>query len=460
MAEFDTDFMVPNGTESNGTTHYDKVNFTTKASLAAMEGYAKAAEYTPITASDNALTAFGKLEKKIEDISSLSPTVSIDKDSLSISGPQGSADTVTVTTDSDGTINATSADTSIATVSVSGHIVTVTSVGEGSTTVTIQQAASSTYKASQIFDVSVNVAFISSTLNDNSWAVISTIAQAGEGELYWDVGDCKEITLNGNIGSNLNLSNQKLCVFILGFNHPVNGNNDNNIIFGGFKSSVSGGTDVALCDSQYGTDPTSGTIAFNMNHSHQNSSISGNGYYGTNYGGWKGTDFRYDILGATSTAPSQYNQLKSTSNVGYDATAATLTNPKANTLLAALPSDFRSALRLWTRYVDNKGNSSNTDANVTACVDAGVSLLTEAEIFASRTYANQYEQNHNSRLAYYAAGNSAIKKKHSDTSSAVVWWESSPYYDGTCNFCNVGTSGTAHFTGADYARGLAPAFKV
>jgi hypothetical protein len=196
-----------------------------------------------------------------------------------------------------------------------------------------------------------------------------------------------------------------------------------------------------------------------MNHSYQTSS-GGNGYYGTNYGGWKGSDLRYDILGATSTAPSQYNQLKSTANVGYDATAATLTNPKANTLLAALPSDFRNVLRLWTRWVDNVGNKSNTDANVTACVDAGVSLLTAAEIFASRSQANQYEQNHNSRLAYYVGGNSTIKKKHSDTSSAVNWWESSPDYSDTRTFCYVTAGGNANNRYAANAYGLAPAFKV
>ena len=113
--------------------------------------------------------------------------------------------------------------------------------------------------------------------------------------------------------------------------------------------------------------------------------------YNTNYGGWKGCDLRYDILGGTSTQPSGYTATPTTSRVGYDATAATISSPVSNTLMAALPSDLRAVLRLWDRYVDFKGNSSNTDANCsTKTVDA-ISLLAEFEIFGTRTYANTYE---------------------------------------------------------------------
>lgn len=294
-------------------------------------------------------------------------------------------------------------------------------------------------------------------LNDYTWDEISQIAQAGVGEDYFDVGDCKEITLNGKIGDYLTLSNQKLCVFILDFNHPENGVAENNIIFGGFKTALSGGKDVALCDSKYNTASMDGSICFNM--SHKTTATSGNDQYGYNHGGWKGSDLRYDILGATSTAPSQYNKDKTTSNVGYDATAATLTSPKANTFLAALPSDLRSVLRLRTHYVDNKGNESNVDANVTAVTDA-VSLLAEPEIFSSSSYANQYEKNHQTRMKYYANGNSTVKYNHSNTGSAVRWWECSPYYNYSTCFCFVDSSGYADYSYARRSCALAPALKV
>lgn len=276
--------------------------------------------------------------------------------------------------------------------------------------------------------------------NDYTWEEISVIAQAGSGANYFNIGDCKEITLNGNIGDYLILDNEKLCVYILHFNYPMNGMADNNIILGGFKTA--NGMDIALCDSKYGTDPVSGTIRFNMDHS---SSGSNNNYTGTNSGGWKGTDLRYDILGATS-------------NVNYNATAATLTSPKANTLLAALPSDFRSALRLWSRWIDAKGNSSNLEANIEETIDA-VTLLTEFEIYGARTYANEYEQNHQSQMAYYRLSNSKIKYNHSSTSSAVWWWLASPRYDND-GICCVDIDGSVRSRNTALTYALAPAFKI
>ena len=296
---------------------------------------------------------------------------------------------------------------------------------------------------------------ISPILNNNSWDVISQVSIAGAGDIYWDVGDCKAVTLNGKIGDYLTLSNTTLYVFILDFNHPINKTTaDNNIIWGGFKTALTGGKDVALCDSGYNNTHSSGKY-FNLNHVQVNTTV-----YNSNYGGWKGCDFRYDILGGTSTKPSPYNTKKTTSTTGSNATQATIDTPVANTLMAALPSDLRAALRLWNRYVDYKGNSSNTDANCsTATVDA-ISLLAEFEIFGSRTYANQYEQNHQKQMAYYSAGNSKIKYKHNATGTACRWWEASAYYNGAYPFCNVNTGGGAHASNSPISCGLAPAFRT
>lgn len=373
-------------------------------------------------------------------------TMSVSPSSVTV--VEGQTATVTVTSNSSGTVRAVSSSTSKATVSVSGKTVTVTGVAVGSATITISQDGDSTYAAPDSKTVSVTVPAISSTLNDNTWAQISQVAKAGNGDLYWDIGDCKEITLNGKVGNRLTLSNTKLCVFILDFNHKMNGTAENNIIFGGFKTALTGGTDVALADDLYNQYKADGTITFNMNH-----------WGDHNYGGWKGCDLRYDVLGATSTQPSDYGKDHTTSCVGYDATATTLTSPKANTLLAALPADLRSNIRLWTRYVDAVGNSSNGDANIKATVDA-ITLLNEPEIFTSRTRANQHEYNHNTRMAYYANGNGTLKKKHSDGSTAVSWWESSPSYDSAGGFCFVVADGRASYYGADTSCALAPAFKM
>ncbi len=371
---------------------------------------------------------------------------------------KGSTGTFTITTPSDGTITVTSGNTAIATVERNGNTVTITGVKSGTATITVSQAAGTNHNAPSNATYSATIALnVNSTLNSNSWDIISEVSQLGTGDTYWDVGDCKQITLNGKIGNQLTL-NQNLCVFILHFNYAMNGTAENNIIWGGFKSALTSGKDVALVDAKYNSSSTDGTICFNMNHKGQTSTSGSAGYYGTNYGGWKGSDLRYDILGATSTAPSGYNTLKTTSNVGYDATAATLTSPKADTLLAALPSDLRSAMRLWTRWIDAVGNSSNVDANIKATVDA-ITLLTEFEVQGARTYANDYEKNHQTQMAYYNAGNSKVRYKHSDTSSAVYWWCASPSYSNS-GFCIVSTSGGASNYYASYSRALAPAFKT
>lgn len=307
----------------------------------------------------------------------------------------------------------------------------------------------------QYENVDVELEYIPNDVNDATWAQISRVSIAGTGDTYWDVGDCKAVTLNGKIGSSLTLSNKTLYVFILDFNHPINKTTaDNNIIWGGFKTALTGGVDVALCDSKYGSDYSSGKY-FNLNH-------VGPSYnpYNANYGGWKGCDFRYDILGGTSTAPSPYNTNKTTSTTGSDATQATIDTPVTDTLMAALPSDLRAVLRLWNRYVDYKGNSSDTDANCsTATIDA-LSLLAEFEIFGSRNNANQYEQNHQKQMAYYTAGNSKIKYKHDATGTVCYWWESSARYSAASNFCCVHRNGGAAYNASRYSCGLAPAFRT
>ena len=369
-------------------------------------------------------------------------SVSLDADTLT--------DTITVTRLGDGTVSASSSASGIATATYSAGTVTIEAVDSGSATVTISAAEGTNHLAAST-TIAVTVALappISNTLNENSWDAIAYVAQEGTGDTYWDVGDCKEITLNGKIGANYTASNQKLCVFILDFNHKDNNVASNNIIWGGFKTALTGGKDVALMDFSDGSYPskTDGTKQFNFNH-----------WGNYNYGGWKGSDLRYDILGATSTAPSGYGSAKTTSCVGYDATAATLSSPKADTFLAALPSDLRSKIRLRTHYVDNKGNSSNVDANVTAVTDA-VFLLAEFEIFGTRSYANQYEQNHQAQMKYYKDGNSKIKYESVRTGTAARWWEASPSYNYANLFCIVNSNGSANGYNAGNALGLAPAF--
>ena len=379
-------------------------------------------------------------------------TVSVSSASVSLNTSQLYAD-ITITQTGDGALSVQSSNTNVATVgTITNNVFRITGVNSGSCTVTVSAAASTNYTAASA-TVSVSASFVDSVLNNNSWSVISNISTAGTGSTYWNVGDTKEVVLNGTVGT-LSLSNQSLWVFILGFNHnsSVEGNG---ITFGTFKDAQSNGNDVCLVDDKYGSNAGStGDKKFAMNHWGTSSSP-----YNTNYGGWKGCDARYDILGSTDTAPSGYGATPTTSRVGYDASSTTATSPVSNTLMAALPSDLRAVMKPITKYTDNKGNSSNTSANVTASVDY-LPLLAEYEVQGARSYANEYEQNSQAQYAYYANGNSKIKKRFDGDKSAVFWWCRSAYSSYASGFCSVSTGGSANGLHSRYSYGLAPAFKV
>lgn len=291
--------------------------------------------------------------------------------------------------------------------------------------------------------------YVSSFLENNSWEQISIAAASGQAQNYWSVGDCKAVDIKGTVGS-LSLDTT-LYVYIIGFNH--NGATGT-IDFGTFKTAASDGVDVCLISSNYGGYDT-GASHFSMNHWGTTSSP-----YNRNFGGWKGCDLRYDILGSTDTAPSGYGQIVETSRAGYDASATCAVSPVPNTLMAALPSDLRAVMKPMTVYTDNVGNSSNVASGVSASVDY-MPLPAEFEIFGTRKSANTYEQNYQAQYTYYINGNTQIKYKHSETSSYANWWLRSPTYNSANYFC--WSAGNIVSVGSYYSRisyGLAPIFRV
>lgn len=348
---------------------------------------------------------------------------------LNMSSPTGK---ITVTRAGDGTITATSNNQGVATVSVSGNTVTVNNVNQsnGSAVITIKVAAGTNHTAPSDKTCNVTASFISKTLNDNEWSAISSVSSTGAN--YWAVGDRKAVAINGTVGTKA--INATYYVYILGFNHNSS-REGNGITFGGFKTALSGGTDICLVDDNYNSYSTGGQKWFNMNHSAN-----------TNSGGWKGCDLRYDVLGSTNT------------NNG-DATATTATSPVSGTLMAALPSALRAVMKPMNIYTDNTGGGSDTASYVTKSVDY-LPLLAEYEIFGTRSYANSAEQNYQQQYQYYKNGNSRVKYRHTATSSTAFWWERSPYSYGSTNFCNVYANGNASGSNARYSYGLAPAFRI
>ena len=174
-----------------------------------------------------------------------------------------------------------------------------------------------------------------SVLNENSWAVISTVSEAGTAQNIWSLGDIKMVTINGTITNTT--FNDSYGVFIASFSHnpTVEGSG---ILFHSFKNSLEKKKDIALY------------AAFKMNTSKITS------------GGWRDCYMRNTII------PQFEN---------------------------AISTDLKNVVKTSIIYSHNYtgGSQNNNASHVTATQDKFY-LLAEFEIFGSRSWANSYEQNH------------------------------------------------------------------
>ena len=268
------------------------------------------------------------------------------------------------------------------------------------------------------------------TLEESTWAEIAQVsANKSWDAMGWKVGDSKTITLNGTVGT-VALDNYQCKVYIIGFDH--NAEKEGQGISFGMLESIDG-KQLCLVD-QYYKSGTSEVMAFSMNTT------------STNAGGWKSSKMRKTILGSTDVENG-------------DATPETISNPAANTLMAALPADLRAVLKPITKYTDNVGNSSEA-SSVTPTIDY-LPLMAELEVRGSNTNANQNEETYQAQYKYFYSGNSKTKYKQNDVASAAYWWLRSPIYRAAIGFCSVPDGGsTVAPPSANISRGVAPAFLV
>lgn len=299
------------------------------------------------------------------------------------------------------------------------------------------------YVPIDVEDIVVDDLTFSKAITD-SWETISQISASGNAKQYYAVGDCKAIHIAGTVGT-LEVDTTLYAV-ILGFDHNAE-LEGYGITFGLFKSDELG-VGVALCDSHLDTYKVDGSKWYNMSH-----------WGNYNYGGWKASDMRYDILGSTNVQPSGYGSTPTTSKVGYDATSTCATTPVANTLMSCLPSDLRSVMKPIVKYSNNVGNASDAEASVTSSTDY-LPLLSEFEVFGARTHANSHEQAKQQQYAFFSAGGDSRKFHFSNAATPVIWWLRSPYYNSVHSFCRVENTGDVGYAGADGVRGIAPIFLV
>ena len=305
----------------------------------------------------------------------------------------------------------TSTGTAVFTVYETGEYTVEATQGGQSTSGTVNVVSSTTSYA-------ITLSFVSDTLNENSWDTISEVSDAGEGANYWAIGDRKQVTLNGTVGS-LSLSNFSTYAFIIGFNHNSSREGSGRIHFQLAKTALSGGKDICFTDGSYNSSGSS--AAFRMNTSR------------TNSGGWEDSYMRNDICGTSKSTTS-------------------------GRIMGAIPAELRNALKSVTKYTNNNGSSSASSA-VTATTDYFF-LLSEYEVFGSCSFANSNEASRQQQYAYYSAGNSKVKYRHTSTSSTAYWWLRSARRNTSGGFAGVSTGGNVGSYNASYSLGVAPGFCV
>ena len=274
---------------------------------------------------------------------------------------------------------------------------------------TVSAAIGTTVSAQQevIVPATVDFALPAPVLNDTSWAIIKQVSDAGEGQNYWAVGDCKEVTMNGKVSNGLTLENYSAWVFIIGFNHNAE-REGNGIAFQGFKFTKNG-TANCLVDSSYLSTTRYGAF-FCMNNAD------------TSAGGWESSQMRKNVMPL---------------------------------IKAAFPAELQSVIKPSTIFTTQGSND-----NACTATEDEIFLLAEFEIFGVRQKASLQEPNYLKQYTYYSAGNSKVKYRHDSAYAAVYWWERSPSRSVGNEFCSVDVSGNAYANTANLSYGCSPAFKV
>ena len=186
-------------------------------------------------------------------------------------------------------------------------------------------------------------------LNDYTWEEIRQISDAGQAEEYFQIGDKKEVILNGtNAWSGLKLTNYKTYAFIIGINHNSEYEGINRIHFQlGMTSLEDTGIPLVFGTGTYGnkTDANKDTagqgIRWNWAQSDPNQT-TGDGLYIDN---WGISSLRNKFFGIYKSEPK-------------------------DTILSFLPESLLINLKSIKKYQDENSSGSTTSslaANTNYC---------------------------------------------------------------------------------------------
>ncbi len=325
--------------------------------------------------------------------------------------------TITVTRAGNGVVSASSNNTGVAKVTVSGTTVTVSSVNDttGNATITISVAAGTNHTAPASKTCAVTASFKPTASTAATSGVNYTSGLSGVA--------ASDVTLFAEaISNNSSITNATSTVYI---------------DFGSVHRKVSVGDQVTLALN--GTNYTFDVIGFN-----HDTLTTSTAYGATTKTGKAGITFQMHDLFATT-----YVMNSSNTNSGGWKSSAMRTSTMA-TMKGYLPAAWQTAIKPVNKVSGTGGGSSSG----TETVSDSCFLLAEIEIFGSTTYSVSGE---GTQYAYYKAGNSKVKNKGG---SAGYWWERSSLSGNSSNFCCVNSGGSAYYGYADYSRGVAFGFCV
>ena len=326
-------------------------------------------------------------------------------------------------------VTASKGDLTVSGISADGVcVLEVPEAGEWVVSATLDGVSSTAQTVAVTMNYATGLDYVSPTLNDNSWATIRAVSDAGQGENYWSVGDCKAITFNGTLGA-ISLDNVTLYAFILGFNHNAAIEGDRRIHFQIGKSALTGGVGVFFIDSTYSASQSGTWRNFRM-------SLIDN-----NVGGWRASQIRNYICGTSLDIPYEY------------------------TMLAVIPDELRAVLKPVTKYTDNLGQSrySYTSSRQTTATQDYFFLLSGREVTGS-SYGDQWDGNQ-MQYAYYADSSNSrrmVPYNELDTTYKTNWWLRDPEKDSsdsTHGWC-VAKDGDIISASSNTGRGFAPWFCV
>lgn len=115
----------------------------------------------------------------------------------------------------------------------------------------------------------------------------------------------------------------------------------------------------------------------------------------------------------------------------------------------ALPASFKG---LFKEFYNKNASGSGTTIQTATDYFA---LPSEVEVFGNVKYANKTAEADNTQFDYYKTSANRVKKK-GDSGSAYYWWERSPFSGYSNGFCFVYSDGSANFSYASGAGGIAP----